>query len=112
MRVDHLALQVRERHLVVVDDAERADARRRQIEQRRRAETAGADHQHARALKRRLAGTADLAQHDMAGIALKFIGSEHVAIVLHDRLCQIRIGRRAANDLRDAGELIGMGISV
>ena len=46
--VDHLALQIGQRHRVVVDDAERADAGGREIEQHRRAEAAGADHQHAR----------------------------------------------------------------
>ena len=75
--VDHLALQVRQRDRVVVDDAERADTGRGQIEQRRRAQPAGADHQHARALERGLSGPADLAQHDVAGIAFKLLGTEH-----------------------------------
>ena len=58
-------------------DAERADAGRGEIEQHRRAEPAGADHQHARAAERRLAGAADLAQHDVAGIAFEFVGAQH-----------------------------------
>ena len=77
--MDHLALQVRERHRVVIDHAERADAGRRQIEQRRRAEPAGADDQHARALERVLAGPADLAQDDVAGVAFEFVRTEHAA---------------------------------
>ena len=68
--VDHLPLQVGERHHVVVDHAERADAGRRQIHQCRRAEPARADHQHARAFQRGLSGTADLTQHDVACVAL------------------------------------------
>ena len=38
---------------------------------------ARADHQHARAAERRLAGAADLAQHDVAGIAFEFLGRQH-----------------------------------
>ena len=75
--VDHLALQVGERHRVVVDHAERADAGGREIEQHRRAEPAGADDQHARALERGLPGPADLAQDDVAGVAFEFIGTQH-----------------------------------
>ena len=75
--VDHLALQVRQRDHVVVDHAERADARPRRVEQHRRAEPAGADHQHARAAERGLSRPADLAQHDVAGIAFKFVGIQH-----------------------------------
>jgi hypothetical protein len=76
-RVDHLALQIRQRDRVVVHHAERADAGSREIEQQRRAKSAGADHQHARALERRLAGAADLAQHDMAGVTLDLFRCEH-----------------------------------
>ena len=42
--VEHLALQVGEVDGVVVDDTEGADAGRGEIERRRRAESAGADH--------------------------------------------------------------------
>ena len=45
--MDHLPLQVRQRHRVVVDHAQRADAGGGEIEQHRRAEPAGADHQDA-----------------------------------------------------------------
>ena len=55
-------------------DAERADAGGREIHQRRRAEAAGADHQHGGLLQRGLAGAADLAQHDVAGVAFEFLG--------------------------------------
>jgi hypothetical protein len=70
-------LQIRQRHRVVVDDAERADACRRKIEQHRGAEPAGADHEYARALERGLAGPPDLAQDDVAGITFEFFGVEH-----------------------------------
>src|SRR6516225_6747577 len=75
--VDDLALQVRERDRVVVDDAERADPGRGEIEQRRRAQPAGPDDQHARALERLLPRPADLVQDDVAGIAFKLLRTEH-----------------------------------
>ena len=71
--VDHLALQVRERHRVVVDHAQRADAGRREISDHRAAEPAGADHQHARRLQRLLAVAAHAAQHDVARVALDLV---------------------------------------
>ncbi len=42
--MNHLALQIGQRHHVVIDNSERADARRREILQQRRAEAAGANH--------------------------------------------------------------------
>ena len=75
--VDHLALQIGERDLVVIDDAKRADTGSGEIEQHRRAEPAGADDQHTRALERGLAGSADLAQDDVAGVAFKFFRIKH-----------------------------------
>ncbi len=77
--VDDLALQVGERDRVVVHDPDGADAGRREIEQRRRAEPARADYQHARALERVLAGPAHLVQHDVAGITFEFLRREHGA---------------------------------
>ena len=78
--VDDLALQIGQRDDVVIDHAERADAGGGQIHQRRRAEAAGADHQHGRLLQRGLAGAADFAQHDMAGVAFEFVGVSMVAV--------------------------------
>ena len=72
-----LPLQIRQRHLVVVDDAKRADAGGCQIEQHRRAESAGADDQHTRCLQFCLPRTANLAQDDVTGIAFEFFSSEH-----------------------------------
>ena len=76
--VDDLALQIGQRHDIVIDHAERADAGRGEIHQRRRAEAAGADHQHGGFLQRGLAGAADFAQHDMAGVAFEFVGTQHL----------------------------------
>ena len=75
--MDHLPLQVRQRDHVVVDDAERADPGGGQVKQHRRAEAAGADHQHPRAAERGLSWPAHLAQHDVARIAFEFVGTEH-----------------------------------
>ena len=75
--VDDLTLQVGQRHRVVVDDAQSADAGRGEIQQDRRAEAAGADDQHPRGLEPGLARAADLAQHDMARITLEFRGIQH-----------------------------------
>ena len=75
--MDHLALQVRQRHLVVVDHAERADPGGAEIKQHRRAEPAGADHQHPRLLERCLTRPADLPQHDVAGVAFDFLFGQH-----------------------------------
>ncbi len=62
---------------VVIDHAERADAGGGEIEQHRRAQAAGADHQHARGLELGLPRAADLAQHDVARIAFQFFCVEH-----------------------------------
>ena len=75
--VDDLALQIGQRDDIVIDHAERTDARGGKVHQCRRAETAGADHQHGSLLQRRLAGAADLAQHDVAGVAFELVGTQH-----------------------------------
>ena len=72
--VDHLPLQVRERHGVVVDDADRADPGRREVLDQRRTEPAGADHQHPGRLELRLPRPADVPQHEVAGIAVDLVG--------------------------------------
>ena len=61
-RVDDLALEVGEVDDVVVDDAERADAGRREVERGRRAEAAGAEQQHLGVEQLLLALQADLGQ--------------------------------------------------
>ncbi len=46
--MNDLTLQISQIHLVIVDDAQRADPRRGQVHQNGRAETARTDHKHAR----------------------------------------------------------------
>ncbi len=71
--VDDLALQVRQRDLVVIDDADRADARGGKILNERGAETTCADDQHAGGFQLLLAGTAHIAQDDMSRVAFQFL---------------------------------------
>ena len=75
-RMDHLALEVGEVDLVVVDDPERADAGRRQVQRRRRAEAAGAEQQHLRVEQLLLALDPDLGQQQMARVALALLGRQ------------------------------------
>ena len=46
-----------------------------EIHQRGRAEPAGPDDQHRGFLQGLLTGAADLAQHDVAGVAFKLVGA-------------------------------------
>ena len=71
--VENLAVEVRKRDDVIVDDADGPDARARQILQHRRAEAARADHERPGGLQLGLPGTADAAQHDLARVALDFL---------------------------------------
>ena len=72
--VDHLALQVGGVDDVVVDQPERADPRRGQVERGRRAEPAGADQQHLRVQHLQLALDADLGQQRVARVAVALLG--------------------------------------
>ena len=72
--VDHLALQVGGVDHVVVDEADRADAGRGQVERRRRAEPAGAEQQHLRVEQLELAVDPDLGQQRVARVALALLG--------------------------------------
>ena len=74
--MDDLALQVGEVDNVVVDDADGTDPGGGQIEQQRRAEAAGTDHQDLRAEKARLAFAADFLQQDVTGITLNLFFAE------------------------------------
>ena len=58
--MDDLALQVGQRHVIVIDDAERADAGGGEIKQHRAAEAAGADDQDLGRLEPGLAGPAHI----------------------------------------------------
>src|SRR5688572_7528294 len=99
-RVQHLALQVRERNLVVIDDAERADAGGGEIEERRRTDPARADHKHARGPELRLALPADVAKHDMARVAIEFFRRQcHLCISQSFRSSAYH-SAMAANEMR------------
>ena len=74
--MQHLALQIGEAHLIVVDHREFSDAGGGEIKQRRRADAAGADDEHARGFQLLLARPAHFAQDDVAGVALEFVGGE------------------------------------
>ena len=72
--VDHLALQVGGVDDVVVDQADRADAGRGQVERRRRAEPAGAEQQHLRVQQLQLAVDPDLGKEGVARVAIALLG--------------------------------------
>ena len=70
---DDLPMQVGDIDLIVVDEAQPADTGGRQIECQRRTEPAHADDEHRALQQPRLAGPADLGQHDVPGVASKVI---------------------------------------
>ena len=73
-RVDDLALEVRQVDDVVVDDADRADARGGEVQRGRRAEPAGAEQQDLRVEQLLLALGADLGHEHVAAVALALLG--------------------------------------
>ena len=75
--VEDLALQVRRVDYVHVDDAERADSGRGEVERGGRTETAGAEEQHPRLEQLLLAGFADLGKEEVAAVAVALLGVEH-----------------------------------
>src|SRR6185437_4613068 len=74
--VSDLALQVRQLHHIVVDDAQRADPGRRQIQHEWGAEAARTDHQHPRVTQLGLADAADFGQQDVPRVAADFVFCE------------------------------------
>ena len=77
--VDDLALQVCVLHHVVVDDPDGPDPGCGKVLQCRRTEPASPNHEDLGVPKRLLPRSANFAQHDMAGIALKLAGRKLVA---------------------------------
>src|SRR5262249_27325255 len=75
--MQHLALQIREGHLVVVNNAKGSDTRRRKVKENRGAQASGTDYQHTRALERSLTRPADFAQDDMASVTFEFFRAQH-----------------------------------
>ncbi len=93
--VDDLPLQVGEIDRVVVDDADGADTRRRQIEKERRAETAGADDEDAARQQLRLPRPADLIEENVPGVTVNLgIGKLPGDIARHVRTPSRRRCRR------------------
>ena len=72
--VDHLALQVGGVDDVVVDEADRADPGRGEVERGRRAEPAGAEQQHLGVEQLDLAVDPDLGQQRVARVAVALLG--------------------------------------
>ena len=79
--MDDLALEIRVVDDVGVDDAERADAGRREVERRRRAEPAGTDQEHPRVEQLLLPLLADLGDEDVARVARSLRGGETRGVV-------------------------------
>ncbi len=75
-RVDDLALEVADIDDVEVDDPDRPDTRRGEVQRSRGTETAGADEQRLRAEQLRLAGRADLRDQQVAAVALLLLGGQ------------------------------------
>ncbi len=85
--VDDLSLQVARLHDVRVDNPQGADPRRREVEQRRRAEPTGAHDEHLRRGEPLLALHADLGQQDMTGVTGDGVATELVASRSEGRQC-------------------------
>ncbi len=76
--MDHLALQVGGVDDVVVDEADRADPGRGEVERGRRAEPAGAEQQHLGVEHLQLAVDPDLGQQRVARVAVALLGGHPV----------------------------------
>ena len=74
--VDDLPLQVAGIHHVEIDEPQRADAGRSQIERQRRTESAGADAEHARSLQLLLALHAHFGQDQVPRVAREIVGGQ------------------------------------
>ena len=71
--MQHLPLEVRLVHGVVVDDPEPADSSRGEVQRRRGSEPTGADQEHARLEKPFLPGLADLRDQQVAAVAASLL---------------------------------------
>ncbi len=67
--VEDLPLEIRRVDVVEIDQAERADARRREVQGGRGPKAAGADQEHAGATQGALAIDADLGKDEVAAVA-------------------------------------------
>ncbi len=74
--VDHLALEVAQIDRVVVDDTQRAHARRGQVEQRGGTEPAGADHKDPGILQAALTDDPDFRNDQVPGVTLHLLRAQ------------------------------------
>src|SRR6516164_11377669 len=72
-RMDDLALQIGQVDPIGIGDPDRPDTRRCEIEQHRRAETAGPDDEDARLEQAQLTLLADLVEDQVARVTLKLL---------------------------------------
>src|SRR6266849_5673834 len=116
--VQHLALQIGEADMIVVDHRQLADPGGGEIEKRRRADAAGADDEDARGLQLLLAGAAHFAQHDVAGVTLEFVGGEGHASFIADpavrakSTCGIALNRYAVAETVADNQLLSCSLVV
>ncbi len=100
--VDDLALQVGNVDHIGIDDADRADAGRGQVQAERRAQPARADQQHLGGLQLLLAGQRDLRHDQVPAVAHDLIG-------VQGRCGRVPVGGRCATgDGRHDGELAAL----
>jgi hypothetical protein len=71
--MDHLPLQVGDAYLIVIHDADGADACGGQVLDQGRAQTPGADHENASGFQFQLPWSAHIPEDEVAGIAVDFI---------------------------------------
>ena len=88
--------------LVHVDDADRADAGRREVQRCGRSEAAGTEHQHLRLEQLHLAGGADLGQQEVALVAVVLLGGQRRRLL--PRAALVLPATEAALHRLDVGE--------
>jgi len=98
--VENLSLQIAHVDDVEVDEAERADAGRREVERSRRSQSAGADAQHLRGFELSLARVPDLRHDQMPAVSPHLVVRERGRLGWRDRL------RQAAGDRRHDAERV------
>ena len=82
--VDHLALEVAQVHGVVVDDSQGSHSGGGQVQQRGRAEAAGADHEDLGVFQAALPDRPDFRDDEVPGVAFHFFRAQAVR-GLHQR---------------------------
>ena len=94
--VHDLPLQIVERHLVVIDDADRTDTGCCKVHRDGRAKAACPDDQHTGGLELLLTLAADFPQDKVTLVALYFVGGQDVwCVILH--ACETTPRKRSAS---------------